>query len=141
MKINIIYWSGTGNTEAMAELIAKGAKGAGADVSLIPVGDASADDLASCDVAALGCPSMGDEILEEGEFQPYIDSIMDQVSGKKIGLFGSYGWGDGEWMRNWCQSMKDAGAALADDGLIVNEAPDGDEADRCEAFGKLLAGM
>jgi flavodoxin short chain len=139
MKINIIYWSGTGNTEAMAQLIKAGAEGKGADVTLKTVSNAVGADL-DCDVLALGCPSMGAEVLEEDEFEPFITSIEGKVAGKTVALFGSYGWGDGEWMRDWDARMKAAGAGLAAESLIVNEAPEGDDADRCTAFGAAIAG-
>jgi flavodoxin short chain len=138
MKINIVYWSGTGNTEAMANLIREGAEGAGADVSVINVANADASAL-DADVLALGCPSMGAEVLEESEFEPYIVSIEGQVSGKKVALFGSYGWGDGEWMRDFTERMKNAGATLAAESLIVNEAPAGESAEQCKAFGAAIA--
>ena len=136
MQINIIYWSGTGNTEAMAKLIKEGAESAGASVTLKYVSDANESDI-ECDVLCLGCPSMGDEVLEESEFEPYIASIEGIVSGKKLALFGSYGWGDGEWMRNWDERMKSAGATLAAESLIVNETPEGGE---CRTFGEEIAG-
>jgi len=135
MKINVIYWSGTGNTEAMAEHIKAGAESAGADVTLKRVSEASIADI-ECDVLALGCPAMGAEVLEETEFEPFIDSIEGSVSGKKLALFGSYGWGDGEWMRGFEERMKNAGATLVCESLMVNEAPVGVE---CEAFGAELA--
>jgi flavodoxin short chain len=138
MQINIIYWSGTGNTEAMAKLIAEGAQGAGAVVAIKNVSEASAADL-DADVIALGCPSMGAEVLEESEFEPFIQSIEGSVSGKKLALFGSYGWGDGEWMRNWSARMESVGALLTVDSLTVNDAPGGEEAERCRAFGAALA--
>ncbi len=134
MTINIIYWSGTGNTEEMAKYIKEGAESAGASVTLKNVSDASIDDI-NCDVLALGCPSMGAEVLEEEEFEPFIASIEGSVSGKKLALFGSYGWGDGEWMRDFDERMKNAGAVLVCESLIVNEAPEGDE---CKAFGAKL---
>lgn len=140
MNISIVYWSGTGNTEKMAELIAKGARTDGAQVSLKPVSQASKTDITSADAIALGCPSMGDEVLEESEFQPFVDDVMDAVSGKKTLLFGSYGWGDGQWMRDWAQNMESAGAQLMEDeGFIVNELPEGGDADACVNLGKDLA--
>ena len=135
MQIKVIYWSGTGNTEAMANLIKEGAEGAGATVILKNVSEASASDV-NCDVLALGCPSMGDEVLEEGEFEPFIASIEGSIGGKKIALFGSYGWGDGGWMRDWNERMKNAGAELVVESLIVNEAPSGQE---CKDFGAAIA--
>ena len=138
MQINIIYWSGTGNTETMAKLIQEGATSAGASVTLKDVSKASAADL-ECDVLALGCPSMGAETLEESEFEPYIESIEGQVSGKKLALFGSYGWGDGEWMHDWAQRMENVGAVLAVESLIVNEAPSGEDEIKCKVFGTDIA--
>jgi flavodoxin short chain len=139
MKISIVYWSGTGNTEAMAKLIQEGAASTGAEVALKEVAKASADDVTGVDVTFLGCPSMGDESLEEGEFEPFISSIEGKVNGKKLGLFGSYGWGDGQWMRDWTDRMKKAGAVLVAEPLIVNEAPSGDDAEKCKSFGKSIA--
>lgn len=139
MKISIVYWSGTGNTEKMATLICEGAQGAGAEVVLKDVSAASEEDLAS-DVLALGCPSMGAEVLEESEFEPYIQSIESKVPGKRLALFGSYGWGDGEWMRDWSERMQAAGATLVQESLIVNDAPAGESEAACTAFGRALAG-
>ena len=136
MQINIIYWSGTGNTEAMANFIKEGAESNGAAVNLKNVSNASPDDI-TCDILVLGCPSMGDEVLEESEFEPFIASIENSISGKKIALFGSYGWGDGQWMREWSERMDNAGAELVVESLIVNEAPDGQE---CKDFGAKIAG-
>jgi len=135
MHINIIYWSGTGNTEAMAKFIKEGAEGAGATVSLKNVSDANVADV-ECDTLCLGCSSMGAEVLEESEFEPYIVSIESNLQGKKLALFGSYGWGDGEWMRDWDVRMKNAGATLVCDSLIVNEMPEGSE---CKEFGANIA--
>jgi flavodoxin short chain len=136
MKISIVYWSGTGNTEAMAKLIQEGAISAGAEVVLKEVTKADVADVTDVDVAFLGCPSMGSEELEEGDFAPFISSIEGKVSGKKLVLFGSYGWGDGQWMRDWEERMKKAGAVLVAESLIVNEAPDGDDTEKCKSLGK-----
>lgn len=133
MQINIIYWSGSGNTETMAKLIKEGAEGAGADVSLKNVSEASADDV-NCDVLVLGCPAMGDEVLEEDEFEPFVASVEGTISKKKLALFGSYDWGDGQWMRDWTERMKEAGADLICESLIVNNAPDSSEQE-CRDFG------
>lgn len=138
MQINLIYWSGTGNTETMANLIKEGAESAGATVSLKNVSDASINDV-NCDVLVLGCPSMGDEVLEESEFEPFMISIEGSLSGKKLALFGSYGWGDGQWMRDWDERMKNAGAVLVADSLIVNDAPSGASEQECKDFGGEIA--
>ncbi|MDR0397108.1 MAG: flavodoxin [Oscillospiraceae bacterium] len=138
-NVTIVYWSGTGNTEAMARLIMEGAQGAGASVTMLNVSEADESAL-DADVLALGCPAMGAEVLEESEFEPYIASIEGKVSGKRLALFGSYGWGDGEWMREWSSRMTSAGAILAVESLIVNESPDGSGEESCKAFGAAIAG-
>lgn len=142
MTISIVYWSGTGNTETMAEAMAEGITEAGLQARLIPVGEADPDLLAKTTAFALGCPSMGAEELEESEMEPFVQSIEGKIAGKKIVLFGSYGWGDGEWMRNWEKRMKDAGAELINGaGIIVNEAPDEVAIAELKAVGKELAAL
>lgn len=133
MKTAVIYWSGTGNTEEMAKAVAEGA---GAE--LFAVSDFKGD-IADYDRVAFGCPSMGDEVLEESEFEPFFTNIEGKLSGKPIGLFGSYGWGDGQWMRDWCERCKAAGAEVLGEGVIANEAPDADSLGRCKALGEALA--
>lgn len=135
MNVNIVYWSGTGNTEAMANFIKEGAESSGASAKVINVSDAKEEDL-DCDILCLGCPSMGDEVLEEDEFEPYITSIEGKMQGKKVALFGSFGWGAGEWMADFEARMKDAGATLVRPSLIVRDAPEGDE---CKEFGAEIA--
>ena len=130
MKVSIVYWSGTGNTEAMANAALEGAKNAGAEVELLPVSAASADILSS-DALLFGCPAMGAEELEESEFEPFFSSVEDSLSGKRVGLFGSYDWGDGEWMRTWQQRVVAAGGVMIEDGLICNNTPDVDALSRC----------
>ena len=137
-KIAVIYWSGTGNTEMMANAIAKGAKAKGGDVDLFDASDFNDSMLDSYDALALGCPSMGAEVLEEDEFQPMYDSIKNNLGNKKIVLFGSYGWGDGEWMRNWEEELRALGANLLKDGLIIVDQPDADGLLECEALGAAL---
>ncbi|NLY19880.1 MAG: flavodoxin [Tissierellia bacterium] len=132
----IIYWSGTGNTEMMAKAIEFGLIEAGEEVVLHSVGEVSDDIVEKYDKFAFGCPSMGDEILEEDEFEPFFISIESQLEGKKVALFGSYDWGDGEWMRDWSERTKAAGAQLLDGGLIQNLEPDEEE---CKAYGSKLA--
>ena len=139
MQIHIIYWSGTGNTKAMAELIQNGAQSAGAEVIVTEVSAVDISTALDADVIALGCPAMGPEVLEESVFEPFIAAIEDSVNGKKLALFGSYGWGDGEWMRDWTARMENAGAILVAESLIVNEAPQGDSADQCTEFGVSIA--
>ena len=100
-KVAVVFWSGTGNTQTMADAVAAGAQGAGAEVDVKTASEFGAADVASYDAIAFGCPAMGAEVLEESEFQPMFDDVKGELSGKKIALFGSFGWGDGEWMRNW----------------------------------------
>ena len=141
-KMAVIYWSQTGNTEAMAGAITEGAKDAGAEVQLFHVSEISADDAAAYDLLALGCPAMGAEVLEEEEFEPFFTALEPKLGGKKIALFGSYGWGDGQWMRDWQDRVTASGAVLCGgEGLIVQNAPDGDGVSQCEELGAALAGM
>ena len=140
MSIKVIYWSATGNTEAMAEAVAQGIKAAGKEAELIRVGDASVDALKNEAVLALGCPAMGAEVLEEEEMEPFVADLEAHVNGKTIALFGSYGWGDGEWMRDWTARMQNAGATVLNgEGLTYQDAPDADGIAACEALGKQLA--
>lgn len=141
-KIAVIYWSQTGNTESMANAVKDGIASAGAEVDLFSVSDISADKAAEYEKLALGCPSMGDEVLEESEFEPFFSDLEPKIKGKKIALFGSYGWGDGQWMRDWTERSKTAGAEIADDeGLIINETPDDDGIAKCNELGKALVAM
>ena len=117
-KTLVIYWSGTGNTEAMANAVVDGMKEAGADVTCWTVDDVKTDAVAEFDAVAMGCPAMGAEVLEETEFDPMYQSIKASLSGKAVGLFGSYGWGDGEWMRDWENDVKAAGGELVREGVI-----------------------
>ncbi|MHC1685246.1 MAG: flavodoxin [Clostridiaceae bacterium] len=138
-NINIIYWSGSGNTEEMANLIAKGLKEKGENPAILNVSEASKEDVAAADLVVLGSPSMGDEVIEESEMEPFVEDIKDIVSGKDVALFGSYGWGNGQWMKDWEERIEGYGAKLLGEGLIVNGFPEGDEAERCVEFGKNLA--
>ena len=135
-KTAIIYWSGTGNTEIMAEAIAEGAKSVSQNTALFTVTEISADDAAGYDILILGCPAMGAEVLEEDEFEPFFTELEGKLSGKTVYLFGSYGWGDGEWMRNWEERTRDAGATLPCEGLTVNETPDDDALAQCRKLGE-----
>lgn len=138
-KVAVVYWSSTGNTEAMANAVAEGAKAAGAEVISFESADFSADKVDEFDAIAFGCPAMGDEVLEEDEFEPMFDGCKAELKDKKIALFGSYGWGDGEWMRNWEESCKEAGAVLATESVICNDMPDDDGVESCKALGAALA--
>lgn len=138
-KIAVVYWSGTGNTEQMASMVSEGAQSAGAQVSLFTAAEFSADSVDSYDALAFGCPSMGSEQLEECEFEPMFSACLDKLNGKKVGLFGSYGWGDGEWMRSWEGRMRGDGCLLFETGLIINLTPDDEGIKQCEEFGARFA--
>ena len=139
-KIAVVYWSGTGNTEMMAEACAEGVKESGSEVTLAEVSSFTAADTANYDGVMFGCPAMGAEVLEEDEFEPFFTDIEGSLSGKKVLLFGSYGWGDGEWMRNWYDRTKSAGAELiGEEGFIVNEAPSDDDLANLKALAAQLA--
>lgn len=138
-KIAVVYWSGTGNTEIMAGKVAEGAKAAGAEVTSFTAAEFSVDLVDQFDAIAFGCPSMGAEQLEDSEFEPMFVSCEPKLSGKKIALFGSYGWGDGEWMRNWEETCNGDGAVLACDSVICNDTPDEEAEAACAELGKALA--
>ena len=123
----------------MANAVAEGAKGAGAEVDVLVANDFNSGKVAEYDGIAFGCPAMGDEVLEEDEFEPMFSSCEEKLSGKKIGLFGSYGWGDGDWMHNWEAKCKEDGAVLVADGVICQEEPDDEAVENCKALGKALA--
>ena len=137
-KIAVVYWSGTGNTEAMALAVLDGVKEAGAEGVMLSAAEFDVSMIDNFDAIAFGCPSMGAEELEESEFAPMFEACEAKLSGKKIALFGSYGWGDGEWMRNWEETCKNDGAILACDFVICNEAPDDSGIADCKALGKAL---
>ena len=138
-KVAVVYWSGTGNTQAMADMVAEGAKEKGAEVSVIEAGNFTPDQVSAYDGIAFGCPAMGDEVLEESEFDPMFTDVETVLSGKKIALFGSYGWGDGQWMRDWEERCSNAGITLAADSVTANDAPDDDAVAACKELGAALA--
>jgi flavodoxin short chain len=141
-KIQVVYWSQGGNTQAMAEAVAKGITEAGKEAEVTFVSDASLEALKEAKAFALGCPAMGSEVLEEGEMEPFVCDVESFASGKTIALFGSYGWGDGQWMRDWVDRMNGAGATVLNgEGVICQEAPDDAALAECAALGKQLAGL
>ena len=141
-KVNIVFWSQSGNTESMANAVGAGVTEAGGEANVVYVGDASIDELKSAKAFALGCPAMGAEVLEEGEMEPFVADLEGFVSGKTIGLFGSYGWGDGQWMRDWVDRMTAAGATVVNgEGVICQDAPDGAAEAECKELGKALAAI
>ena len=138
-KVMVVYWSGSGNTEKMAEAVAKGAREKGAEVECKSVSNASVDELAACDAVALGSPAMGAEVIEEGEMEPFFSSALPKLSGRRVALFGSYDWGDGEWLRTWADRVKDGGAVLVD-SVKAHLEPDDSALAECAALGAKLAG-
>ena len=137
-KTAVVYWSGTGNTEAMAKAVAEGMESAGAQVTMLTPDQVKASELSAYDAIAFGCPAMGSEVLEEMEFQPMFDEVKRSLGGKSAALFGSYGWGGGEWMQNWERDCRSSGIQLACDSVICNDAPDDAALAACQALGKAL---
>lgn len=138
-KTAVVFWSGTGNTESMANAVLEGMKAAGAEAELFTSEQADAAKLAGFDAIAFGCPAMGAEELEETEFAPMFDAVKGSLSGKDAALFGSYGWGDGEWMRTWEENCRDKGANLVCDSVICQETPDDEALSACRSLGEALA--
>lgn len=139
-KVSIVYWSGTGNTQEMAEAVAAGAEAGGAEVKVLSVDKVNIEELLSSDAIALGCPSMGAEELEDQEMEPFVAELeKESLTGKPLALFGSYDWGDGQWMDEWEERMKKTGVNLVDDGLKINDAPDDAGLEACRDLGKRLA--
>lgn len=133
-KVAVVFWSATGNTETMANCVAEGANG-----TIVPCSEMNAAKLAEFDAVAFGCPAMGAEQLEESEFEPMFSDLEGSLNGKKIALFGSYGWGDGEWMRTWEENCRDKGANLVCDSVICQETPDDEALSACRSLGEALA--
>jgi flavodoxin short chain len=140
-KVLISYWSGTGNTEAMARQIAKGVTESGGEAMVKPVSQTTVDAVKEAEAVAFVCPAMGAEVLEESEMEPFISRLgQAELGGKALGLFGSYDWGDGQWMRDWVDRMKSLGSLVDGEGLIANLVPDEAALDACYELGKRLAG-
>ncbi len=138
-KVAVVYWSGTGNTQAMAEAVEAGAKESGADVTVFGASEFTKDKVSEFDGIAFGCPSMGVEVLEESEFDPMFTEVEGSLGGKKIALFGSYGWGDGQWMRDWEERCSDDGISLVCDSVLANDAPNDEAIANCKSLGAALA--
>lgn len=137
-KVAVVYWSGTGNTEAMAKAVEEGIKAAGSEAVVLTASEFDSSKVAEFDAIAFGCPAMGAEVLEEGEFDPMFTGVESSLKDKKIALFGSYGWGDGQWMRDWEDRCKAAGAVLATESVTANDAPDDSVVAACKALGAAL---
>ena len=137
-KVAVVYWSGTGNTEAMAKAVEAGIKEAGSEAVVLTSAQFDASKVSDFDAIAFGCPAMGNEVLEESEFDPMFTGVESSLKDKKIALFGSFGWGDGQWMRDWEERAKNAGAVLATESVMANDAPDADAEAKCKALGAAL---
>lgn len=137
-KVAVVYWSGTGNTEAMAKAVEEGAREAGAEVEVFFPAQFDVSKVAEFDAIAFGCPAMGAEVLEEEDFEPMFSAVESSLKDKKIAIFGSYGWGDGQWMREWEERCNNDGAILVAEPLMVNETPDDDGIAACKALGAAL---
>ena len=137
-KIAVVYWSGTGNTEAMANAVLDGVRAAGAEAELFSSAEFDASMLPSYDAVDFGCPAMGAEQLEDFEFEPLYESCRPSLSGKRLGLFGSYGWGDGQWMRAWEESCRQSGAVLSGESVICSGYPEADSLESCRRLGRSL---
>lgn len=138
--IYVIYWTQSGNTFAMAQAVAKGIEAAGKKVVLTDVSGVTAAELKEEAGFAIGCPAMGAEVLEESQMEPLMIELDSMISGKKLALFGSYGWGDGQWMRDWEERVNADGASLINgEGLICQETPDEEMLEECAALGRALA--
>ena len=141
-KIYVVFWTQGGNTQAMAEAIGEGIREAGKEAEVVFVTGANLDELKAAPKFALGCPAMGAEVLEESEMEPFVCDVEGFAAGKTIALFGSYGWGDGQWMRDWVDRMSAAGATVVNgEGVICNEAPEDDTLEACKDLGKQLAAL
>lgn len=134
-KIAVVYWSGTGNTQAVAEQIIAGMLSAGAEVAVMGPGEYDLEKIAGYDKIAFGCPAMGDEQLEEDDFEPMFTAMEKQINGKKIALFGSYDWNDGQWIIDWGYRVTSKGGILYDDGLAIKGHPDAEAGQKSQLWG------
>jgi flavodoxin short chain len=136
----IVFWSATGNTEAIANELEDALISEGSTVKKLFVDDATLEDLENADIIALGCPAMGAEILEDGSMEPFVESLSNfNFSNKKVALFGSYDWGDGQWMKDWEERMESYGATLVSEGLIVHLHPEDEDIQKCKEMAHKLA--
>ncbi|MCR4618181.1 MAG: flavodoxin [Lachnospiraceae bacterium] len=141
-KVYVVFWTQGGNTGLMAQAVGDGVTAAGKEVVYLQPGQANIADLKDVAGFAMGCPAMGDEVLEESEMEPFVADVESILSGKTVALFGSYGWGDGQWMRDWTERMKNAGATVVGgEGVIAHEAPDEEAVAKCNELGKALAAL
>lgn len=135
----IVYASTTGNTERMAKAVAQGARRSGDDVLCITAEKASTAEILAADVLYLGSPAMGAEMLEDS-MESFYSSLEPKLKGKKIALFGSFDWGDGQWLRDWAARVTAAGGKIINgQGLAARLAPDSAVIGQCEQLGESAA--
>ncbi len=137
MKVNIVYWTGSGNTLMIADALYQGAEDGGHTVNSVYVNDMSAEDFAKADILCLGCPAMSGEDIEEYEFRPYYEDLKPYLEGKKVILFGSFDWGEGEWMQKWTAETKDVGADVIH-SLAYQWTPEQEQLDEAYEIAKHL---
>ncbi len=133
MKVAVVYASTTGNTEAMANAISESVKAAGSEVIFSTADSANKDDVLSSDVILLGSPAMGDEVLEDS-VEEFYTGIEGSLNGKKVAIFGSYDWGDGQWLRDWTDRLNNAGAVSVAEPLMVHLTPEEADIEQCKAW-------
>ena len=139
-KVAVVFWSGTGNTEAMAKAVADGVNGAGGEAVLLQPADFNSSVMKDYGAVAFGCPSMGDEVLEESSFEPMFEEVEEELNGRKIALFGSYEWNEGQkWMKDWKVRCEGVGAKIVAEPLCVYDCPTPEDEDDCVAFGEKIA--
>ncbi|MBQ9237876.1 MAG: flavodoxin domain-containing protein [Treponema sp.] len=137
MKKAVVYASDTGNTEMMANAVMEGAKASGADVYFETADNADASEVLGCDVIFLGSAAMGAEVLHDN-VEALFQSMEGSLSGKKIGIFGSYDWGDGQWLRDWAARITAAGGTVINgEGLMAHLTPEPADLDNCRALGAM----
>ena len=133
MKVAVIYASTTGNTEAMANAVSEAVKGTGAEVIFGKTDSSDKSEVTGCDVILLGSPAMGAEVLEDS-METFFSGIVGSISSKKVGLFGSYDWGGGQWIRDWNDRVTNAGAVSAAEPLMVHVTPEDADIEKCKAW-------
>ena len=138
-NVLVVYYRSTGNTEMLAESLTEGLKEGGAEVTYKSVYDTTPEEINEFEKIAFGCSASGDEELDETEFEPYFEEALTHLSGKKVALFGCYGWGGGEFMRKWEVRVKDGGAELFEEGFINLETPGDEELENVKEFGARFA--
>ncbi len=137
-KVAVVYFSSTGNTEIMANKISDGAKEAGNETNVFSCSEFDVSTVNDYNAIILGCPACGSEELDDSEFLPMFEGIKSDLAGKKVGLFGSYGWGGGEYMNTFKQECESSGIAIIGEPILAENTPDSDAEEQCINFGKTI---